>query len=99
MKRLIILVSLVGAAVSGFLWWKRREVSRAEAVAQDPWPSVVAESPAPTKAPTPAPAPAPQPVTPAASEQPASSEQAEAKVAAKKTTKKATKKVEADPHQ
>ena len=95
MKRLIILVSLVGAAVSGFLWWKRREVSRAEAVAQDPWPSVVAESPASAKAPT----PAPQPVAPAASEQPATSEQSEAKVAAKKTTKKATKKVEADPHQ
>ena len=99
MKRLIILVSLVGAAVSGFLWWKRREVSRAEAVAQDPWPSVVAESPAPAKAPTPAPTPAPQPVAPVASEQPAASEQSEAKVAAKKTTKKATKKVEADPHQ
>jgi hypothetical protein len=91
MKRLIIFVSLAGAAVSGFLWWKRREVSRAEAVAQDPWPSVVAAAPAPV--PVPVPAPAPQPVTPAASEQ------SEAKATPKKTTKKATKKVEADPHQ
>lgn len=83
MKRFILFVSLVGAAVSGFLWWKRREVTRAETVAQDPWPSVVAE----------APVVASTPVTPDPIEPP------EPKKVPRKTTKKAIKKPEADPTQ
>ena len=87
MKRFILLVSLVGAAISGFLWWKRREVERAESVARDPWPSVVAE----TKVSQ------PQAVTPAPIDQMESKTQSEVKKPTKKATKKATKKVEADP--
>ncbi len=88
MKRFILFVSLVGAAVSGFLWWKRREVMRAETVAQDPWPSVVAEAPAVTPSPV-----TPSPVTPDPTEPP------EPKKVPRKTTKKAIKKPEADPTQ
>lgn len=85
MKRFLLLVSMVGAAVAGFLWWKRREVLRAESVTQDPWPSAVAETP--VAAPQPV-IPA-QPVTPVTNEPPIP----------KKPRKKTTKKVEADPTQ
>lgn len=40
----MLLLALVGSAVGGFLLWKRREVNRAVEIAQDPWPSVVAET-------------------------------------------------------
>lgn len=85
MKRFLLLVSMVGAAVAGFLWWKRREVLRAESVTQDPWPSAVAETPAIAAQPV---IPA-QPVTTVTNEQPIP----------KKPRKKTTKTVEADPTQ
>jgi hypothetical protein len=85
MKRFLLLVSMVGAAVAGFLWWKRREVLRAESVTQDPWPSAVAETPVAASQPV---IPA-QPVTPVTNEPPIP----------KKPRKKTTRKVEADPTQ
>jgi hypothetical protein len=97
MKRFILLVSLVGAAISGFLWWKRREVERAESVSRDPWPSVVAEATVSPPRPT-APATqldAPQKVQSSAGAE--SSHKPPAKKAVKKVAKKAAKKVDADP--
>lgn len=44
MKRFFVFVALAGSAAAGFMWWKRREVSRAGAIAEDPWPSVVTET-------------------------------------------------------
>ncbi len=44
MKRFTLLLALAGSAVAGFLLWKRREVSRAAEISQDPWPSVIAEA-------------------------------------------------------
>jgi hypothetical protein len=90
MKRIFLLVAFVGAAISGFLWWKRREVERAESVTRDPWPSVVAE----TKAAAPQPA---APVSAISAQQPEPTQKPEAKKVAKKAVKKATKKVDADP--
>lgn len=97
MKRFILLVSLVGAAISGFLWWKRREVERAESVSRDPWPSAVAEA---TVTP---PRPSAPPVQPDATQKVESSAGAEsshtppAKKAVKKVAKNVAKKVDADP--
>ena len=44
MKRFLLLASLVGSAIAGFLWWKRKEVARANEIARDPWPSVIEET-------------------------------------------------------
>lgn len=44
MKRFLLLVSIAGSAIAGFLWWKRQEVARARDISRDPWPSVTSET-------------------------------------------------------
>lgn len=44
MKRFVVLIAVIGSAVAGFLWWKRKEVSRAGEISRDPWPSVINET-------------------------------------------------------
>ncbi|MCF8531161.1 MAG: hypothetical protein K9G05_06685 [Candidatus Nanopelagicales bacterium] len=83
MKRFLVLLSLIGSAVAGFLWWKKREIARAQSVSADPWPQVVAET---TTV-----------VAPASTAQPASDSElqeppAPSKPAAKAKPRKATKK-------
>lgn len=41
MKRIFASLAIVSASIGGFLWWKRNQVSAANAVAADPWPAAV----------------------------------------------------------
>ncbi|MDE0975084.1 MAG: hypothetical protein OSA11_08360 [Candidatus Nanopelagicales bacterium] len=42
MKKFLGLVLMIAAGVSGFLWWKQKQVIVANEVAADPWPAAVA---------------------------------------------------------
>ena len=68
MKKLLGSVLMIAAGVSGFLWWKQKQVIVANEVAADPWPAAlaspgvaspgVAQAQAPTDTGTPKVAPA-----------------------------------------
>lgn len=88
MKRFILFVTLLGAAASGFLWWKRREIAKAESVTQDPWPSAVTSS-----------VPIGLDDIPVTKSPESTDSQPVAKKVVKKAVKRTTKKEEADPTQ
>ena len=63
MKKFLGSVLMIAAGVSGFLWWKQKQVIVANEVAADPWPAAlaspgVAQDQAPTDTGTPKVAPA-----------------------------------------